>query len=72
MSKKEKLFSINLQVVKRNISKYFIGDNNGLPEPFIEHYSYMWHITPLKYIPIKNKPMSIMISEKIGQHSFIF
>jgi hypothetical protein len=54
---------------KKYISKYFIGEKNGLPEPFIEHYSYMWHITPLKHIPIKNKSMSIMISEKIGEHS---
>lgn len=57
-----------VEYAKKNISKYFIGDNNGLPEPFIEHYSYMWHITPLKHIPIKNKSMSIMISEKVGKN----
>jgi hypothetical protein len=57
-----------VEYAKKNISKYFIGEKMGLPEPFIEHYSYMWHITPLKHIPIKNKLMSIMISEKIGHN----
>ena len=57
---------------KKNIGKYFIGDrifwldkSLTLPDLFIEQYSYMWHISPLKYIPIKNKLMSIMVSSKI-------
>ena len=56
---------------ERYIGKYFIGDRNNnnnsnilLPELFKEHYSFMWHITPLSYIPTKNKVMSIMVSEK--------
>ena len=40
------------------VKKYFIGDKMGLPEPFIEHFSYMWHNPPLKYKPIKKKPIS--------------
>ena len=48
----------------KHIGKYLIGDKHNLPLPFVEHYAYMWHITPLKYIPIKNKLGSIMISEK--------
>jgi hypothetical protein len=56
---------------QKNIGKYFIGDkmywfnkNIQLPDIFVEHYAYMWHINPLRYIPIKNKMMSIMVSEK--------
>lgn len=49
---------------KENISRYYIGKKYDLPEPFIEGYSYMWYIQPLKYIPLKNKIMSIMVSEK--------
>lgn len=51
---------------QKHIGKYFIGDKNDLPLPFIEHYSYLWHATPLSYIPLKNpnKIMSIIISYK--------
>ena len=44
-----------VEYAKNNIGKYFIGDKMGLPEPFIEHFSYMWHNPPLKYKPIKKK-----------------
>lgn len=53
-----------LEYANKYISKYYIGDNTGLPMPFINSYSYMYHSTPLKYIPEKNKLMSIMISNK--------
>jgi hypothetical protein len=46
------------------IGKYFMGDGGILPEPFIEHYSFMPHISPLPHIPIKTKLMSIIVSEK--------
>jgi hypothetical protein len=49
---------------KKYISKYYLGKKYDLPEPFVEGYSYMWYIQPLKYIPLKNKIMSIMVSEK--------
>lgn len=54
-----------IEYAERNIGKYFIGlTTNHLPNLFKEHYSYIWHITPLDYIPQKNKVMSIMVSEK--------
>lgn len=53
---------------QKYIGKYFIGDKYDLPLPFIEHYSYMWHCTPLDNIPMKNARniMSIIISNKKG------
>lgn len=55
-----------------NISKYFIGSNDGLPANFIEHYSYMWHITPPRTLSRKDKLMSIMVSEKKHAPGHIF
>lgn len=50
---------------KKYISKYYVGDNAGLPtDIFIERFGYMWYNPPLKYIPVKNKRMSIMVSLK--------
>ncbi len=56
---------------EKYIGKYYIGDclywldkTKTLPPVFIEHHAYMWHITPLNYIPLKNKLMSIMVSDK--------
>lgn len=51
----------------QNIGKYFIGDTQGLPAPFIEHFSYMWYIPPLQTVPTKTKLISIMVSEKTSQ-----
>ena len=53
-----------IEYAKNNIGKYLIGDKGNLPEPFLEHYAYMWHITPLKEIPIKTNTISIMVSQK--------
>ena len=39
----------------------------GLPEPFIERFSYMWYNPPLKELPEKTKMLSMMISEKASQ-----
>jgi len=50
-----------------NIGKYFIGDTMGLPEPFIEHFSYMWYNPPVKVLPRKTKMISMMVSEKTSQ-----
>jgi hypothetical protein len=49
------------------IGKYYIGDKMNLPEPFVERFSHMWHNPPLKHIPLKNKPISMMVSEKNTQ-----
>lgn len=47
---------------KKYINKYYIGEST-LGAPFIETYSYMFHMKPL---PIQNKTklMSIMVSQK--------
>lgn len=53
-----------IQYARDYISKYYIGSTTNLPEPFIGGKSYMWYITPLSFIPIKNKNISIMVSFK--------
>ena len=57
-----------ISYAQKYIGRYFIGDKyygcGTLPDVFKEHYAYMWHITPLTYIPVKNKIMSIMVSNK--------
>jgi len=53
-----------IEYAKKNIGKYFIGNKYQLPEPFVEHYGYMWHMPPLNYIPTKTKLISITFSEK--------
>jgi hypothetical protein len=47
------------------IGKYLIGNKLDLQRPFVEAFSYLTHMTPLKE-KIQNKPktMSIMISQK--------
>ena len=50
---------------KMHIGKYFIGDKRDLPDPFIEHFGYMWHTNPKKSITYKPKIMSICVSEKV-------
>jgi hypothetical protein len=54
---------------KKHIGTYLIGEKKNLPLPFVEHFSYMWHITPLTDLPTdktktKTKPISLMISKK--------
>jgi len=53
-----------IEYAKKHIGRYFIGDNHGLPEPFVEHFAYMWHSRPPREINLKNKLMSIIVSEK--------
>lgn len=53
-----------IEYAKKHIGRYFIGDNAGLPESFIEHFAYMWHSRPPKEILFKTKLMSIIVSEK--------
>jgi len=52
---------------KQYIGKYYIGDKYDLPEPFTERFSHMWHNPVLKYIPTKNRKISMMVSEKNKQ-----
>jgi hypothetical protein len=58
------LSSIFIEYAKKNIGKYYIGDKNNLPEPFIEHFGYMWYSRPLKEITYKPNLMSIILSNK--------
>ena len=53
-----------VEYAKKHIGRYFIGDKFDLPEPFIEHFAYMWHSRPPREISFKNKLMSIIVSEK--------
>ena len=53
-----------IEYAKKYIGKYYLSNNNNLPLPFIAHYSYMWHLTPLKIIPEKTKLISLMVSNK--------
>jgi hypothetical protein len=53
-----------IEYAKNCISKYYIGDKFDLPDPFIEHFAYMWHSRPPKEIAYKPKLMSIIVSEK--------
>jgi len=61
-----RMFTYNnfMEYAKKNIHKYFMGDNSFDKEPFIEKYSYMVHLAPLPHIPIKNKFMSLIVSQK--------
>jgi len=54
-----------IEYAKKYISKYYIGDKRGLPEPFIEGFGYLCCERPNKNIENKNKIMSIMISQKL-------
>ena len=55
-----------INYAQQYIGKYFIGDKLQLPEPFIEHQGFLWHLPrPPKEIVSKNKLMSIIISKKM-------
>jgi hypothetical protein len=53
-----------IDYARKHIHKYFIGDKYELPEPFIEHFGFMWFSRPPKEIKSKNKIMSIVLSDK--------
>jgi len=66
----EPIYFLNLTTefvnyAQKHIGKYFIGDKFDLPEPFIEGFAYLWHVTPPPSV-IKDKPklMSIVVSNK--------
>lgn len=61
-----------IEYAEKYIGKYFIGDKYDLPPPFLEYYSYMWHCTPLHYIPVKYNPMSIIVTNKIYAPGHIY
>lgn len=53
-----------IEYAQKHIGKYLIGDKLDLPEPFVEHFGYMWHSRPPKEITYKPKVMSIALSTK--------
>ena len=51
---------------KKHIGTYLLGEKKNLPSPpFVEHFAYMWHTTPLTELPVKTKTISLMISKKV-------
>jgi hypothetical protein len=52
------------QYAEKNVGRYFIGDSTGLPATFINKYAFMWHLTPPRREPVKDRLMSIMVSQK--------
>jgi len=61
-----------IHYAQKYINKYFIGEKGSLPSPFIEGFGYMWHKPPINYPLIKNKIMSIMVSEKQNAPGHIY
>jgi hypothetical protein len=53
-----------IKYAQKYIGKYYIGDKFNLPEPFIEHFGYMWHSRPPKEIIYKPNLMSIVVTHK--------
>ena len=53
-----------IEYAKKYIGKYYIGDKLNLPEPFIEHFGYMWHSRPPKEITYKPNLMSVVVTNK--------
>ena len=61
-----------IEYAKKNIGKYYIGDKYDLPEPFIEHFGYMWHSRPPTEILNKPNLMSIVVSTKRSAPGHIY
>jgi hypothetical protein len=53
-----------IEYAQKYIGKYYIGDKLQLPEPFVEHFGYMWYSRPPKEITHKPNLMSIVVSNK--------
>ena len=49
---------------RKNVGHYYIGETMGLPEPFIQHYTFQQAFKRFKEIPPKTKLMSIIFSGK--------
>lgn len=54
-----------IKYVSENVGKYYIGEKYDLPDEFIEGNGYIGHIPTPRMIVIKNKIMSLMISQKV-------
>jgi hypothetical protein len=51
---------------KEHIGTYLIGSNDNLEGPFKNGFGYQWHSPYKDKLPLKNKKMSIMISDKLN------
>jgi hypothetical protein len=60
----DSIFPCFVEYARNRLSKYLIGQSDGLPSPFVSGYSFMWHITPPRILAQKTQLMSIMVSEK--------
>jgi len=61
-----------INYVNKHVSKYYIGDKYNLPEPFLEHFGYMWHSRPPKEIINKQELISIVVSQKKSAPGHIY
>lgn len=61
-----------ISYAEKYIGKYLIGEKRNLSEPFVEHFGYMWHITPPVNLPKKTKKMSLMVSFKSYARGHIY
>jgi hypothetical protein len=61
-----------IDYAKKHIGKYLIGDKRNLPDPFIEHFGYLWYDNPKQDITYKPKIMSICLSEKQSAPGHIY
>jgi hypothetical protein len=53
-----------IKYAQKHIGKYYIGDKLQLPEPFVEHFGFMWYSRPPKEITYKPNIMSIIVTDK--------
>jgi hypothetical protein len=61
-----------INYAQKHVKKYYIGDKYNLPEPFVEHFGYMWHSRPPKAITNKPELMSIVVSNKCSAPGHIY
>jgi hypothetical protein len=61
-----------INYVQKRVHKYYIGDKYNLPEPFVEHFGYMWHSRPPKEIINKPELISIVVSNKCSAPGHIY
>ena len=61
-----------VEYAKQYIHKYYIGDANGLPSPFVEGNGYLIYNAPLPVLRPKTGCMSLMISQKAHQPGHIY
>ena len=61
-----------IEYAKKNIHKYYIGDAENLPNPFIEGNCYLTYNPPLQSLSPKKHRISLMISNKTHQPGHLY